>query len=52
VRRVLRAADRGAALRRDQHQLLAEGGLGLESLRGERLGDERRLDVFTQNFSY
>jgi hypothetical protein len=52
VRGVLGAADRGEAFRRDQHQLLAEGGLRLESLGVERLRDERRFDVSTQNFSY
>jgi len=50
--RVLRAADRGEALRRDQHQLLAEGGPGLESLRGEGFGDERRFDVSTQDLCH
>jgi hypothetical protein len=52
VRGVLGAANRGEALGRDQHQLLAEGGLRLESLSGERLRDERRFDVSTQDFSY
>jgi len=52
VRRVLRAADRGEALRRDQHQLLAEDGQRLEPLSGERLGDERRLDLSAQDSSH